>query len=75
MFMAVPSGIFTYRDIKLGDRSIGIPLGSLPIKRSIGRSEIEREINQDILMEKGLVFLASPSGISTDQEIGISISW
>ena len=48
---------------------IGSPLGSLPLGRLVLRSEIEREINREILMVKFFVFLASPSGISTDWEI------
>ena len=41
------------------------PLGSLPIGRSLGRSEIERDINWDICMETCLVLFPMVSGISS----------
>ena len=53
-----------------GYRSLGSPLGYLPIGILIRTLEIEREIDQEILMKKGFMFLALPSGISTAQEIG-----
>ena len=41
------------------------PLGSLPIGRSLGRSEIERDLDWEISMETCLVLFYSFSGIST----------
>ena len=42
---------------------IGFPLGSLPLGRSLGRSEIEQELDREILLETCLLFFPSLSGI------------
>ena len=66
--MALPSGIFTMVKWFLSH------LGSLPIGRLLGRSEIERLLNWDILMETCLVFFPHSLGFPLVQEFWSSIA-
>ena len=58
--MAAPSGIFNM--VRLFDFST---LGYLSIGKLLGISEMERELDRNILMETYLVLFSSFSGIST----------